>query len=45
MFGHAPIGDAARAVEEAIDAQASSGEIEHLAAELLDRLNRLRQDR
>lgn len=45
MFGHAPIGDAARAVEEAIDAQASPGEIERLAAELLDRLNRLRQDR
>ncbi|QCB54870.1 Hpt domain-containing protein [Sphingopyxis sp. PAMC25046] len=45
MFGYTAIGDAARAVEEAIDAQASRGEIEHLAAELLDRLNRLRQDR
>lgn len=45
MFGHAVIGDAARAVEEAIDAQVSPDEIERLATELLDGLNGLRQDR
>ncbi len=45
MFGHAAVGDAARAVEEAIDDQASPGEIERLTAVLLDCLNGLRQDR
>lgn len=45
MFGHAAVGDAARAVEEAIDAKAAPGEIERLTAVLLDRLNGLRQDR
>lgn len=45
MFGHAAIGDAARLVEEAIDARAAPGEIERLTAGLLDCLNKLRQDR
>lgn len=45
MFGHAAIGDAARAVEEAVAAGASPDEIRRLAAGLLDRLRSLRQER
>jgi HPt (histidine-containing phosphotransfer) domain-containing protein len=45
MFGYSAIGDAARSVEEAIDAGASPDELELLAGQLLDRLNALRQDR
>lgn len=45
MFGQASLGEAARAVEEAIDAQAPTAVIESLALGLLDRLRSLRQDR
>ena len=43
MFGHGPLGEAARAVEEAIDGNAPASEIEPLALGLLDQLRGLRQ--
>jgi len=43
MFGQAPLGEAARAVEEAIDAAAPAAVIEPLALALLDQLRALRQ--
>ena len=45
MFGHADVGDAARAVEEAIDAGGAPDEIAQLTTVLLDRLRALRQSR
>lgn len=45
MFGYPVIGDAARALEEAIEAKAAPTEKERLAAELLDCLQPLRQER
>lgn len=45
MFGQAALGDAARSVEEAVDARAPPVEIERLTADLLRRLRALRQDR
>lgn len=45
MFGYPVIGDAARALEEAIEAKVAPTEKERLAAELLDCLQPLRQER
>ena len=45
MFGHVAIGDAARALEEAIGEGVPPREMAPLASQLLDRLAALRQDR
>ena len=45
MFGQASLGEAARAVEEAIDAKAPATVIKPLALDLLDQLRALRQER
>lgn len=45
MFGFPEIGTAAQAVEEAIDAKAAVGELRRLTEQLIERLNRLAQER
>lgn len=45
MFGFSEVGDAAQAVEEAIDADATPDERRQLTEQLIGRLDRLAQER
>lgn len=45
MFGFSEVGDAAQAVEEAIDADATPDERQRLTEQLIGRLDRLAQER